>query len=150
MADVHSEKQRSYNMSRIRGKNTSPELLVRKSLFRMGFRYRLHVKNLPGKPDLVFPKYKAVVFVNGCFWHYHNCTLFRLPATRQQWWKKKLAGNRERDKNNIKKLVSEGWRVLVVWECCLKGNKKDPKAIEKIRKWLHSGKIFTEIKYTED
>lgn len=118
MADVHNQATRSYNMSRIKNKNTRPEMLVRKFLFARGFRYRLNDKKLPGKPDIVLPKYKTVIFVNGCFWHGHeNCRYFKLPATRTEWWKEKIEGN---VKNDIKKhalLTDAGFKVIVVWEC---------------------------------
>lgn len=121
MADVHEPETRSYNMSQIQAKDTKPEMLVRKFLHSNGFRYRLHAKDLPGKPDLVLPKYNSVIFVHGCFWHAHeNCEYFKIPETRTEWWKEKLYGNRERDKKNIEELKDEGWHVIVVWECELK------------------------------
>lgn len=125
MTDVHSKEIRSYNMSRIKGKDTKPEILVRKFLFRKGLRYRLHDKKLPGKPDLVFPKYKKLIFVNGCFWHGHeNCKYFIIPKTRTEWWLNKINKNKEKDLDNIKKLENEGWIVYVIWECDLKKNKQ--------------------------
>lgn len=142
MADVHTKKQRSFNMSRIKGINTKPELLIRRALFAGGFRYRLHRKDLPGKPDLTFPKYKAVIFINGCFWHYHECNLFKMPATRGKWWKDKLSRTRERDRDHIKKLLADGWRVLTVWECAFRGKGKTQKdfnrTVSSISKWLRS------------
>jgi DNA mismatch endonuclease (patch repair protein) len=125
MADVHEPEVRSYNMSRIQAKDTKPEMLVRKFLHSNGFRYRLHVKDLPGKPDLVLPKYNSVIFVHGCFWHAHaGCEYFTIPKTRTNWWKEKLYGNKERDEKNIEKLKEDGWNVIVVWECELKPNKR--------------------------
>ncbi|MCK5604079.1 DNA mismatch endonuclease Vsr [Candidatus Pacearchaeota archaeon] len=124
MVDVHTKKQRSFNMSKVKGVDTKPELVIRKALFAKGFRYRLHVKDLPGKPDLVLPKYKAVIFINGCFWHYHDCSLFKMPETRKDWWKQKLVRNRERDFKNIEQLMENGWRVLIVWECSFRKTKK--------------------------
>lgn len=125
MADVHEPETRSYNMSQIQGKDTKPEMLVRKFLHSNGFRYRLHVKDLPGKPDLVLPKYNSVIFVHGCFWHAHeNCKYFKIPKTRTEWWKEKLYGNKERDKRHIQELKDEDWNVIVVWECELKTDKK--------------------------
>jgi len=115
--DVHSPEQRSYNMSRIKGKNTKPELLVRKWLWAHGYRYRLHRKDLPGKPDIVFPGRKKVVFVHGCFWHKHNCRYFKWPETNSEFWKTKIESNVKRDKENYRKLNNEGWEYLVVWEC---------------------------------
>lgn len=104
-------------MSSVRGKNTKPELEVRHRLFAMGFRYRLHRRDLPGKPDMVFPRHRAVVFVHGCFWHQHGCDRSAIPATRRSWWKKKLEGNRNRDGEVMSRLKELGWRVLVIWEC---------------------------------
>ena len=137
MTDVHDKKTRSYNMSRIRSKNTKPELLVRKFLLGKGFRYRLHVKELPGKPDLVFPKHKTVIFVHGCFWHGHEgCKYFMIPKTRTEWWLKKINRNKELDIKNMKKLRTMGWKVIIVYECELKNGKTEetlkniPTAIE--------------------
>lgn len=124
MADVHSLAIRSKNMSAIKSADTKPELLLRKLLHKAGFRYTLNNKHLPGKPDLVFPKYNAVVFANGCFWHKHSCHLFQWPATRKKFWENKINGNAERDKKIIKSLIQTGWRVCIVWECSLKGKKK--------------------------
>jgi DNA mismatch endonuclease (patch repair protein) len=119
--DVHDKNTRSFNMSRIKGKNTKPELLVRKFLFHNGFRYRLNLKRLPGKPDIVLPKYNTVIFVNGCFWHAHeDCDIFKWPKTNTKSWRKKLEGNKKRDRENIKKLEDIGWNVIVLWECQLK------------------------------
>ena len=121
MADVHSPETRSYNMSRIRGKNTKPEELVRKYLFAQGFRYRKNDARLPGRPDIVLPKYKTVIFVNGCFWHAHEgCRYFVWPKNNAEFWKKKIGGNIERDERNQALLTELGWRVIVVWECELK------------------------------
>ena len=121
MADVHDKQTRSYNMSRIKGKNTKPEMLVRKFLFSKGFRYRLHVKNLPGKPDIVLPKYKTVIFINGCFWHGHEgCKYFMLPKTRTEWWVEKITGTTKRDTEAENKLKDYGWEVIRIWECELK------------------------------
>lgn len=121
MADCHSKETRSYNMSRIRSKNTKPEESVRKYLFAQGFRYRKNDSKLPGKPDIVLPKYKTVIFVNGCFWHGHaGCRYFVWPKSNPEFWKAKINGNIERDKNNYKLLADMGWRVFVIWECELK------------------------------
>lgn len=120
MADNHTKEQRSYNMSRIRSKNNAPEEKVRKYLFSKGFRYRKNDKKLPGCPDIVLPKYKTVIFINGCFWHKHNCKRFVWPASNEEYWKKKILRNVERDAENIKELQKLGWKVLVVWECELK------------------------------
>nr|WP_281406426.1 very short patch repair endonuclease [Rhodoblastus acidophilus] len=113
--------QRSENMRRIRGKDTKPEMIVRRGLHRRGFRFRLHVASLSGKPDLVFPRYRAVIQVSGCFWHGHDCPMCRMPSTRPDFWAKKIAGNRDRDRRTEDALGAAGWRLLVVWECSLKG-----------------------------
>ena len=119
--DVHDKKTRRYNMSMIKGKNTKPEELVRKYLFSQGFRYRKNVRTLPGSPDIVLPKYKTVIFVNGCFWHGHEgCKYFVWPENNADFWREKISSNIERDKRNIDALKEQGWRVLVVWECELK------------------------------
>lgn len=121
MADVHNKETRSYNMSRIKGKNTKPEMLVRTFLHAQGFRYRIHAKNLPGKPDIVLPKYKTVIFVHGCFWHGHeNCKYFVVPKTRTEWWLNKINGNVENDKKAFAALSNLGWKVIEIWECQLK------------------------------
>ena len=126
MADVHDKKTRSYNMSRIRGKDTTPEMIVRKFLFNKGIRYRLHQKKLSGKPDLVLRKYNTIVFVNGCFWHGHEgCKYFVVPKTRTEWWKNKIRKTIEKDKENYRKLEKTGWQVLVVWECELRGENRN-------------------------
>jgi len=126
MADVHDKETRSYNMSRLKGKDTKPEMLVRKFLHAQGFRYRLHVKNLPGKPDIVLPKYKTVIFVHGCFWHGHeNCKYFVVPKTRTEWWLNKINGNVENDRKAFRGLQNLGWKVIEIWECELKSSKID-------------------------
>lgn len=132
MADVHDKKTRSYNMSRIKGKNTKPEILVRKFLFSKGFRYKLHDKRLPGKPDIVLPKYKTAIFVHGCFWHGHNnCKYFVIPKTRTDWWLQKISQNKITDKKNTKALRQDSWRVLTIFECDLK-KKKIEKTLNKL------------------
>lgn len=123
MADVHSKEVRSYNMSRIRSKNTKPELAVRKALFAQGFRYRLHDKKLPGKPDIVLKKYKTVIFIHGCFWHGHEgCRYFVVPKTRTEWWMNKIAKNKKNDLKSKSDLKLAGWNVIEVFECALKKN----------------------------
>ena len=123
MTDVHTKETRSYNMSRIKGKDTKPEMVVRKFLFAYGFRYRLHDSKLPGKPDIVLPKYKTVIFVNGCFWHGHKgCSYFVLPKTRTEWWLQKIKGTMTRDKAAEIALNVLGWKVILIWECQLKKN----------------------------
>jgi len=121
MADVHSKLTRSYNMSRIKGKNTKPEILVRKFLFDQGFRYRLHDKSLPGKPDIVLSKYKTAIFVHGCFWHGHeDCKYYVVPKTRTEWWLNKINTNTLNDNKAISALQNLSWKVIVIWECELK------------------------------
>ena len=121
MADVHSPEKRSYNMSRIHAKGTKPEETVRKYLFSKGFRYRKNDPRLPGKPDIVLPKYKTVVFVNGCFWHRHEgCKYFVWPKNNAEFWRKKIMSNVERDNRNYSELKEKGWSVVVIWECELK------------------------------
>jgi DNA mismatch endonuclease, patch repair protein len=124
MTDVHSKETRSFNMSRIRGKDTKPEIIVRKFLHARGFRYRLHVKTMPGKPDIVLPKYKTAIFVHGCFWHGHDqCRYYVIPKTRRDWWLNKIHSNIANDSKATGKLKDEGWNILVLWECDLKKDK---------------------------
>ena len=123
MTDVVDKATRSRMMAGIRGKNTKPEMIVRKALHARGFRFRLNVKDLPGKPDIVLPKYKTAIFVHGCFWHWHNCKFFKLPQTRTDFWEKKLSENKKRDALNIKKLRDLNWKVIVIHECELKTNR---------------------------
>ncbi|MDM8292053.1 very short patch repair endonuclease [Faecalicoccus pleomorphus] len=118
--DTMTKEQRHRNMSHIKSKNTSLEILVRKRLFRDGFRYRINVSNLPGKPDIVLPKYHTVIFVNGCFWHRHNCKLATMPKTHTDFWKRKFEQNVKNDLANHKKLRNLGWHVIILWECEIK------------------------------
>lgn len=118
--DNQSKSNRSINMSHIRGKNTSIELKVRKRLYHDGFRYRINVKELPGKPDIVLPKYRTVIFINGCFWHRHNCKLATTPKSNSEYWKKKFSRNIENDISNQLKLRNLGWHVIILWECEIK------------------------------
>ncbi|RMZ51983.1 DNA mismatch endonuclease Vsr [Flavobacteriaceae bacterium PRS1] len=121
MTDVHDIETRSFNMSMIKGKNTKPEIVVRKFLFQNGFRYRLNYSKLPGKPDIVLPKYKTVIFVNGCFWHGHEeCKYYVVPKTRTKWWLNKINETKKRDKTKAVKLKELGWKIQVIWECELK------------------------------
>lgn len=122
VTDVLTPKQRQLNMSRIRGRDTKPEMLIRRGLHARGLRYRVQDRSLPGRPDLIFPKYHAVILVHGCFWHGHNCPLFQLPATRTEFWNTKISINRARDARACEALRAQGWRVLIIWECCLKGS----------------------------
>jgi DNA mismatch endonuclease (patch repair protein) len=122
MSDVHSKEVRSYNMSQIKGKDTKPEILVRKFLFANGFRYKLHDKNLPGRPDIILPKWKTIIFVNGCFWHGHvNCKYFVLPKTNTEFWVNKIESNKKRDTINSSKLRKEKWKIIRIYECQLRG-----------------------------
>ena len=126
MADVHNKKTRSYNMSMIRSKDTKPEIIVRKFLFGNGFRYKLHDKMLPGKPDLVFPKYKTIIFIHGCFWHGHDgCKYFVVPKTRKKWWLEKINRNKQLDTENFRKLKKLGWKILTVFECKLRPKNRE-------------------------
>jgi DNA mismatch endonuclease, patch repair protein len=124
MADVHTLQQRSFNMRQIRSANTKPEMLVRLFLFANGYRYRLHDKKLPGKPDIVLPKYCTVIFVHGCFWHGHNnCKYYKVPQTRTDWWLNKINTNKANDDKAVTALKKDGWRIITLWECDLKAAK---------------------------
>ena len=151
MADVFSKEKRSQVMSAIRSKDTSPELQLRKALHAKGYRYSLHSKHLPGTPDLVFRKFHAVLFVNGCFWHGHNCAMFKLPSTNQEFWKNKILTNQERDSKVHSLLTKSGWRILTVWECSLRGKSKlnFDNLIITIEDWLNSENQFCEIRSFE-
>ena len=126
MADVLTPEQRRYNMSRIKGRDTKPELLIRRALHAEGFRYVLHRRHLPGCPDIVLPKYQTVIFVHGCFWHGHHCHLVKKPSTREDFWQTKLSGNVARDRAAISALRSDGWKIAVVWECAVRGIARRP------------------------
>jgi DNA mismatch endonuclease (patch repair protein) len=149
MIDVVDKVTRSRMMSGIQGKNTKPELLVRKYLHGRGLRFRLHAKELPGKPDLVFPKYKAVVFVHGCFWHGHDCPLFKWPTSNALFWRNKIERNRAKDMEVLAALRKAGWRVMVIWECTLKGKVEIDRlsqTIDSVSYWLvRSKSSFKEI-----
>lgn len=147
MTDIVDKATRSRMMSGIRSKNTRPEVLIRKALHAQGFRYRLHNKSLPGKPDLSFPRYKAVVFIHGCFWHGHNCHFFRVPQTRTSFWLDKINGNRQRDARQLVQLKQAGWRVLLVWECAIRKNETTTKKmlIDYIASWLIMGGCDSQI-----
>lgn len=142
MADNHSKESRSHNMAQIKGKDTLPEITVRKYLFSKGFRYKINDKSLPGKPDIVLPKYRTVIFVNGCFWHGHsNCKYAKLPQTRTEWWKAKIEKNKERDIKTHGELKKSGWNIISVWTCQLKPKNK-ANTLENIALLLE--KIFLE------
>lgn len=145
--DIVTAETRSRIMSGIRGKDTIPELLIRSALHREGFRFRLHRKDLPGRPDLVFPRLDAVLFVHGCFWHGHGCSMFKWPSTRQEFWRRKIEGNAARDRNLSSALQDMGWRIATVWECALKGSVRLPlrKVVEVCAMWLNSRDSFLEV-----
>ncbi len=148
LADIVDSKTRSRMMSGIRAKNTKPELLIRRALHKKGFRYRLHPLGVPGHPDLVFPRYKAVILVHGCFWHGHDCPFFRLPGTRAKFWKEKIARNRKRDAEVSGLLKKAGWRRLTVWECAMRGvsEKAIERLMQRIEKWLKGPRRSLEIR----
>lgn len=141
MPDTLTPEQRHLCMSRVKGRDTKPEILIRKALHNRGFRYGLHNKKLPGKPDLVLPKYGAVIFINGCFWHQHDCHLFKWPSTNRKFWKEKLNRNKEVDERNYQKLKDKGWYILTIWECVVKGRGKlsFDKLIDQVGDWLVFG-----------
>lgn len=147
MADIVSPEKRSKMMAGIRAKDTSPELIIRKGLHKRGYRYKLHEKKLPGKPDLVLAKRRILIFVHGCFWHGHNCHLFKYPKTRAEFWRKKIHGNTTRDEKAVSHLLASDWRVLVVWECALKGKKKyqHKKLLDEIERWIVGGSVIRQI-----
>jgi len=148
MADIVPAEVRSRMMANIRGKNTRPELILRKALHAAGFRYRLHDRALPGTPDIILPRYRAVIFVHGCFWHGHGCPLFRWPATRTDFWREKITKNKLVDARNGLQLEEAGWRQAVVWECALKGKSRRPLAevIAACASWLNSDERRIEIR----
>lgn len=148
MADIVDAATRSRMMSGIRGKNTRPEISIRKAVHRLGFRYRLHSSTVTGKPDMVFPATRAVVFVNGCFWHGHDCKFFRLPSTRPEFWAAKIAANKTRDAFVRRELEKTGWRHLTIWECAVRGQKVDApdRVAKRVAKWLLSKARHGEIR----
>ena len=129
MSDVHSPEIRSKNMRAIRSVNTRPEILIRKLLHAAGYRFRLHRADLPGKPDLVLPKYHTVIFIHGCFWHRHDCKYFKWPKTRAEFWQLKISANQQRDLRNSEQLNQLGWQVIVIWECTVKHYLTDIKSL---------------------
>jgi DNA mismatch endonuclease (patch repair protein) len=142
MADVLSAEQRSYCMSRIHGKDTKPEHAIRRGLFALGFRYRLHRRDLPGRPDMTLAKHRAVIFVHGCLWHGHECPLFQWPATNADFWRRKITGNRANDQEVLTQLKEQGWRVLTVWECALRGRGRLERTalIDRLSRWILSNR----------
>lgn len=148
MSDIVTPEVRSRMMSGIRGKNTKPELVIRKHLHALGFRYRIHDTRKPGKPDIILPKYRAVILIHGCFWHGHDCHLFRMPATRQEFWQTKIERNRLNDENALQQLRDGGWRVLIIWECSIKGKQRlsVDEVIKTSVEWLQSDDGFTQVR----
>ncbi len=146
--DIVDRLTRSRMMSGIRGKNTKLEVRLRKALFARGFRYRLHSPHLPGKPDIVLPRYRAVVLVHGCFWHGHDCHLFKVPGTRTEWWMAKIERNRERDREVAQQLRQLGWRHASVWECAVRGRRRRPldDVAEEVATWLASPRSSAQIR----
>jgi len=146
--DVGPDIRRSKNMAAVKSKNTSPELKIRKLLHNAGFRYSLHNKQLAGRPDIKLKKYNALIFINGCFWHGHDCPRFTWPKTREEFWHQKISGNIERDKRNILWLRSEGWRVATVWECAIKGKgrRMESEILENLRGWLLSNELQIDVR----
>ncbi|WP_372741993.1 very short patch repair endonuclease [Neptunomonas sp.] len=151
MTDVHDKATRSRNMAAIKGQGTKPEIWLRKRLHAAGFRYRLNVRTLPGKPDIVLPKYQAVILIHGCFWHMHHCPAFRLPKTRTDWWEEKLSANHKRDIEKHNQLVNAGWRILTIWECAIKGRYRINEALllSLVKDWIISGTTSAELKGAE-
>ncbi len=146
MTDIVDKKTRSRMMSGIRGKNTRPEMVLRRALHARGLRYRIHVREIPGRPDIVLPKYRAVVFVQGCFWHRHKgCRFATTPATRTDFWQAKFAANVERDRAAREALSSLGWRVAIVWECALRKSDQAEAAADQVHDWLRTGNKFLEL-----
>ena len=147
MADIVSPAVRSHMMRAVKSKNTKPEIVVRTVLHRLGFRFRLHRTDLPGKPDLVLPKYRAVIFIHGCFWHGHDCILFSWPKTRRDFWQSKIDSNVRRDRKHIRTLIQGGWRVATIWECALRGKTRLPIDFvgEECAFWLMSNEKSMEL-----
>lgn len=145
------EELRSRNMSHVRSEDTKPEKIIRSRLFRQGYRFRLHRRDLPGTPDIVLPKFRAVIFIHGCFWHHHACAHGALPETRREWWEAKLEGNRRRDETNYARLIGEKWRVAVIWECAftrmgrVAGASARDLILDRLTAFFHSDETFLEI-----
>jgi DNA mismatch endonuclease (patch repair protein) len=147
MSDIVDPKTRSKMMANIKGKNTKPEMAIRSALHRLGYRFRLHRKDLPGKPDIVLPKHRAVVLVNGCFWHGHFCSLFKWPKTREQFWREKILSNKNRDERNVETLLGNGWKVCIVWECSIRKRKDNDveEAVANLVAWIEGSTALKEI-----
>lgn len=154
MVDVVDAATRSRMMSGIRGKDTKPEMLIRRALHARGLRYRLHDPALPGKPDLVFPRYRAVLFVNGCFWHGHDCRYFKIPATRTEFWTEKINANRMRDERQVMLLKEQGWRVMVIWECAVRDRACFDQLTATVHDWITNNQApqagVAPIQYVQD
>lgn len=146
-ADIVTAAVRSRMMSGIRGRDTKPELAIRSALHRRGFRFRLHRPDLPGKPDMTFVRYRAVIFTHGCFWHGHGCHLFKWPRTREKFWREKIGSNIERDRLQMAALLDSGWRVATIWECALKGRSRLPfdSIVDDCAAWLKSETKILEL-----
>ena len=151
MTDNVDQVTRSRMMSGIRNKDTAPEMAIRKALHSRGFRYRTHVTYLPGKPDIVLPRFRAAILVHGCFWHGHDCSMFRLPGSRREFWKAKILQNRKRDANVRQRLYALGWRSLTIWECAIRGPEKRDfnQLVDDVATWLESDAVATEMRGTE-
>lgn len=145
--DKISREARSRIMAAVHGKDTGPEMRIRRGLHALGFRYRVHVKTLPGKPDIVLARYRAVILINGCFWHLHGCKRSTIPEEKRQFWETKLKGNKERDERNVRSLLGSGWRVLVIWECAFgkKGTHEIPDLLAETSDWIRSENTYGEI-----
>ena len=145
--DNLTQADRSRTMSRVRSTNTKPEIVVRRILHGLGLRFRLHRADLPGKPDIVLTRHRTIVLVHGCFWHGHECPLFKWPATRAEFWHDKIKKNRENDRRAIDSLLTEGWRVCVVWECSVRGAGKDIDGlVQRLADWIGGAEPFMEIR----
>lgn len=147
MPDVHTPEQRRRNMSRIRGADTKPELLIRRGLHARGLRFRIYRRDLPGRPDIVFVSARAAVFIHGCFWHGHSCPLFKIPATRTEFWLGKIGSNIHRDLAVRTELAKMGWRTMVVWECALRGRGRLPldHVLEQVEDFVRSDQPVAEV-----
>lgn len=150
--DIVSREKRSQMMAGIRSENTKSEMMIRKMLFARGYRYRLHAKDIFGKPDLVLKKYNATLFIHGCFWHGHTCQLFKLPKTRTEFWQNKIDENRKRDQRVLVKLQDSGWRIAIVWECAIRGKNRVnfEELMDKLCAWIQSDNKFVEYAGKQD
>lgn len=145
MTDIVDTKTRSRMMANITSRNTKPELIIRSNLHKKGYRYRINLKTIKGTPDIVLKKYSALIFINGCFWHGHDCRYFKIPETRSDFWSKKIEGNKRRDAENVNILIKNGWRICIVWECATRSKKKDDYLVQ-IEDWLKSNCQYKEIR----